>query len=154
MIFICDAMLGKLARYLRMLGLDAPYIRQGETVLSSPKEPAHTLVFTKSTAKAGRPGTILVHNNDPQEQVLEVKKYIEPYVDPDAFMTRCMECNVQLIEVRKEDIESFVPEYIYHHHDEFRTCPSCHKVYWEGSHADEMHLWLKEFLQKTLNSEA
>ena len=97
MIFICDAMLGKLARYLRMLGLDAPYIRQGETVLSSPKEPAHTLVFTKSTAKAGRPGTILVHNNDPQEQVLEVKKYIEPYVDPDAFMTRCMECNVQLI---------------------------------------------------------
>lgn len=147
MIFICDVMLGKLARYLRMLGLDAPYIRQGETALPSPEEQEHTLVFTKSTAKAGRPGTILVHSNDPQEQILEIKEHIKPHIDPSAIMTRCIECNVRLVKVRKEDIESLVPEYIYHHHDEFRTCPSCRKVYWEGSHAAEMHLWLRKFLQ-------
>ena len=54
-------------------------------------------------------------------------------------MTRCIECNVCLVEAKKEDIEPLVPEYIYHHHDTFKTCPSCRKVYWEGSHADEMH---------------
>ncbi len=58
MIFICDVMLGKLARYLRMLGLDAPYIRQGESPRSA-SEGRHTfLLLQRAAAKAGRPGTI------------------------------------------------------------------------------------------------
>lgn len=144
MIFICDVMLGKLARYLRMLGLDAPYIRQGEGPAAPPGEHEDVLFFTKDGAKAGRPGTIVVRSNDPQEQVVEIKKYIRPYIDPAAFMTRCMDCNALLVDARKEDIESLVPEYIYHHHDAFRTCPLCRKVYWEGSHAGEMHAWIKK----------
>ncbi len=28
----------------------------------------------------------------------------------------------------------------------FKTCPSCRKVYWEGSHADEMQLWIREVM--------
>ena len=147
MIFICDVMLGKLARFLRMLGLDAPYIRQGEGPGPASKEEAQSLFFTKSNAKAGRPGTVVVHSNDPQEQIVEIREYIEPYINRAAFMTRCIECNVLLAKVSKEVVEPFVPEYIYHHHNEFRTCPSCRKVYWEGSHADEMHLWLREFLR-------
>lgn len=145
MIFVCDAMLGKLARYLRMLGLDAPYARRGEDRLSLPEGRAQMLFLTKSAAKAGRPGTILVHSNDPKEQLLEIKGHIEPYIAADSAMTRCIECNVPLARARKDDIEPFVPEYVYHHNDEFRTCPSCHKVYWEGSHAHEMKVWMEDF---------
>ena len=142
MIFICDVMLGKLARYLRMLGLDAPYIRKGETAPPPPGEGQHYF-FTKSAAKKGRPGAIFVHSDDPRKQVLEIKEHIRPYIDPAAFMTRCLECNVRLVAVKKVDIEPLVPEYVYHHHDAFKACPSCRRVYWEGSHADEMNIWIK-----------
>jgi uncharacterized protein len=145
MIFICDVMLGKLARYLRMLGLDAPYIRMGEPAVPPPGKGQHCF-FTKGAAKKGHPGAILVHSNDPQEQVLEIKEYIKPHIDPSVIMTRCVECNVYLVEAKKEDIEPLVPEYIYHHHDTFKVCPSCRRVYWEGSHADEMKIWIRKVM--------
>lgn len=146
MTFVCDVMLGRLARYLRMLGLDAPYMRQGESLQSTTEGRPH-IFFTKSTVKAGRPGTVLLYNNGPREQLAEIKKYIEPFINPAEMMTRCIECNVPLVNVKKEEIEPFVPEYVYHHHNEFKTCASCRRVYWEGSHASEMHVWVKDFLK-------
>ena len=56
-------------------------------------------------------------------------------------MTRCIECNTLLESAEKADIEARVPEYIYHHHEEFKVCPSCKKVYWEGTHAEQMKKW-------------
>lgn len=145
MIFICDVMLGKLARYLRMLGLDAPYTRQGEdaTPRAGNRE---SIIFTKKTSQAGRPGVILLHSNDPHEQITEIKDHIQPYVNPSELMTRCIECNVRLVTAKKDDVEPLVPEYIYHHHDTFKVCPSCKKVYWEGSHAEEMKMWIKKVM--------
>lgn len=143
MIFICDVMLGKLARYLRILGFDARYIRQGDDPRSFPAPSPEILFLTKRKTGTIRPHTIVVQGNDPEEQLLGIKDFLEPYIDPAALMTRCLDCNTVLIDVPKEDIEPLVPEYVYHHHDSFTTCPSCKKVYWEGSHADEMHAWME-----------
>ncbi len=148
MIFVCDVMLGKLARYLRMLGLDAPYLRQGEGRPAPPME-GQGLFFTKSSVQTGRPGTVIVRSNDPREQLFEIKEYIAPHINRSATMNRCIECNVPLAEAKKLDIEPFVPEYVYHHHDEFRICPSCRRVYWEGSHTEEMDLRITEFLRES-----
>lgn len=149
MIFVCDVMLGKLARHLRMLGLDAPYIRHGESLEKHLREENVPFVFfTKRGGETGRPGFVLVLGDDPREQLREIRGRIEPYMDRAAFMTRCIECNALLTEIAKEDIEPLVPEYVYHHHVAFRVCPSCRKVYWEGSHADDMHSWLEEFLRQ------
>ena len=144
MIFVCDVMLGKLARYLRMLGLDAAYVRRCEGTAFHTGQ-GQSLFFTRSPARMDRPGCVLVHSDDPHEQVLEIKEHIRPYIDHEAFMTRCLECNVLLAEAKKEDVEPLLPEYIYHHHERFMTCPSCHKIYWEGSHADEMMVWIQDF---------
>ncbi|MDP1465653.1 Mut7-C RNAse domain-containing protein, partial [Klebsiella pneumoniae] len=81
------------------------------------------------------------------DQLLEIKEMVERHVDPALFMTRCLDCNALLIDTPREDIEPFIPEYIYHHHDRFKTCPSCRKVYWEGSHADKM----RERIEKLIN---
>ncbi len=148
MIFVCDATLGKLARSLRMLGLDAPCVRQDKDFAPLAEASVEVLFFTKSTAKAGRHGVVLVHGNDPREQVMEIRQHIEPFIDPDLVMTRCIECNVRLVGVRKEEIEPFVPEYVYHHHDTFTTCPSCRRVYWEGSHTDDMHGWIERLVKR------
>ncbi|NLT23103.1 MAG: hypothetical protein GXX82_08660 [Syntrophorhabdus sp.] len=148
MIFVCDVMLGKLARYLRTLGFDAPYIRQGEDPASFPAPSDRCVFLTRRQDRTGRPHTVVIHENDPMKQILEIKEIIERYIDPKAFMSRCLECNVPLIDTPREEIEPFVPEYIYHHHDRFRTCPSCKKVYWEGSHAEEMLEWVEKLIDR------
>jgi uncharacterized protein len=145
MIFICDVMLGKLARYLRMLGLDAPYIQQGKDAATHAAG-GEFIIFTKKTSQAGYPGVILVHSNDPHEQLEEIKDHVHPYINESEFMARCIECNVHLVDANKDDIEPLVPEYIYHHHHIFKICPSCGKVYWQGSHTDEMNLLISNFV--------
>ncbi|MEN6617129.1 MAG: Mut7-C RNAse domain-containing protein [Syntrophorhabdus sp.] len=146
MIFICDVMLGKLARYLRVLGLDTLYIRQAYDRTIFPNLPDDAIFLTKRKASAGPGRTIIIHSNDPRSQIIEIKKHIEPYIDPSRIMTRCLDCNTLLIDSSKDDIEPFVPEYVFHHYKNFKTCPSCKKVYWEGSHADEMHEWVEQFI--------
>ena len=147
MIFICDVMLGKLARYLRMLGFDARYIKQGKDIRSLPAPSAESLFLTKKKGDGSlREQTIVIQNNDPEKQVLEIMDHIKKDIDPAAFMTRCMKCNTILVDVPGEDIEQSVPEYIYHHHKAFRVCPSCKKVYWEGSHAEKMREWLRKLI--------
>jgi uncharacterized protein with PIN domain len=148
MIFVCDVMLGKLARYLRMLGFDTRYIRQGDDRASFPAPSPEALFLTKKRTGTLRSHTRIVHGNDPEEQLLEISDSIEPYIDSAAFMTRCLDCNTLLIDVPKDEIEPFVPEYVYHHQDRFTTCPSCKKVYWEGSHAHEMHAWMQRVRSK------
>jgi len=148
MIFVCDVMLGRLARYLRMLGFDTRYIRQGDDRASFPAPSPETLFLTRKRTGTLRSHTRIVRGNDPEEQLLEISDSIEPYIDSAAFMTRCLDCNTLLIDVPKDEIEPFVPEYVYHHHDRFTTCPSCKKVYWEGSHAHEMHAWMQRVRSK------
>lgn len=147
MIFICDVMLGKLARYLRMLGFDAQYIQQGEDVRSLPEPSAGSLFLTKKKGDGSlREHTIVIQSNNPDRQILEIMDHIKREIDPAAFMTRCMKCNAILVDVPGEEIEQSVPEYIYHHHKAFRVCPSCKKVYWEGSHAEKMRVWLRKLI--------
>ena len=144
MIFVCDVMLGKLARYLRMLGLDARYIHQGDDRVSFPAPSPECLFLTKRRDVTAPAHTVVIHGNDPEEQLLEIRDRIRQYIDPAALMTRCLDCNRPLVEILKAEIEPFVPEYIYHHHHRFTTCPSCKKVYWEGSHTQEMHEWIEK----------
>jgi len=148
MIFVCDVMLGKLARYLRMLGLDARYIRQGDDRVLFPAPSPESLFLTKRTDVTARAHTVVIYGNDPEEQLAEISDRIGRHVDPAALMTRCLDCNTPLVEILKEEIEPFVPEYIYHHHHRFTTCPSCKKVYWEGSHAQEMRSWIEKIVKR------
>jgi hypothetical protein len=149
MIFVCDVMLGKLARYLRTLGFDARYVRQGDDPASLPTPSDRCILLTRRQDRTGRPHTVVIRDNDAAKQILEIKEIIDRHIDPNAFMSRCLDCNILLTDTGREEIEPFVPEYIYHHHDRFKTCPSCGKVYWEGSHAEEMREWVEKLIGRT-----
>lgn len=148
MIFVCDVMLGKLARYLRILGFDAPSVRRGDDPASFPAPSAACVHLTKRQDRTARPHTVVIHANNPGDQLLEIKGMVEEYMDSAACMTRCIKCNALLADAPGEEIEPFVPEYIYHHHDRFKVCPSCRKVYWEGSHAGRMREWIEKFINR------
>ncbi len=142
MIFICDIMLGRLSRYLRMLGLDAPCAKSPGLPETSEPDKKTPYFFTRRQKGPLYERTVRIRSDRIMEQLAEIKDIIAPYVDPDTVMSRCIECNTPLVATAREDVEHHVPEYIYHHHAEFRQCPSCKRVYWGGSHTEKMKKWI------------
>jgi hypothetical protein len=140
--FICDSTLGKLTKYLRILGFDTVSINDLDMLKEYKNLADPPLLFTKRTKTKSYGPTIFIQTNRVQEQIKEIENTIKPYIDEKTFMTRCIECNALLELATKENIEARVPEYIYHHHEEFKMCPSCKKVYWEGTHMEHMKKWI------------
>jgi uncharacterized protein len=143
---ICDVMLGKLARYLRIFGLDTVYAKSADEFAQymDPDEGAGSYLFTRRLRVRSHDRVVLVQSDRPKDQLREVWPIVSPYVDPGTIMTRCIECNVPLVDVLRADIEQCVPEYIFHRYKSFKQCPSCRKVYWEGSHASHMSQFIEE----------
>jgi len=143
--FICDSMLGRLAKYLRILGLNAIYFRPSkkgaERVFEEP------YIFFTRRKKSPYSNSVYIRSDHVQDQLKEVKSIIRPYIDPSLIMTRCLKCNRELEKIEKEKVEPFVPEYVFHTQEEFRICPQCKKVYWSGSHVENMSKWIKELLE-------
>ncbi len=96
----------------------------------------------------GTAGTsvVYVQSDHVRDQIREVFPLISPYMEQRNFMTRCIPCNVSLNEVPRSEVESHVPEYVFHRHDTFRICPSCRRIYWGGSHRVRMSSFIKEVL--------
>lgn len=131
--FVADAMLGKLARWLRLMGYDVLYgvdLEEGE-IIENAKE---RTVLTRDRAlyeKVKREGhrAILVRDMDIKEQLLQMKEEgIELNVTPER--ARCPLCNGTIHKVEREKINVDVPS----NATEFFMCKDCQNVYWEGSH--------------------
>jgi uncharacterized protein with PIN domain len=141
--FICDAMLGSLARHLRILGLDTIYVRSTSDVARYRANGETPYFFTKRKFQSIPYGNaVYVESNHVTDQLKEVKKIVLPYVSERDFMRRCIKCNVLLADVNKDEVESLVPEFVFHRYSTFKSCPSCKKVYWEGTHVDRMKEWI------------
>lgn len=143
---VCDAMLGKLAKYLRILGLDAGYTRDVRILMQYQGSSDPPYFLTRSTRKPPYDRTILIRSDKVRDQLQEIKEFIQPFIDPGTVMNRCIECNVELADVEKKDIEQKVPEFIFHRYRLFRICTKCGKVYWEGSHTTGMASLVREIV--------
>lgn len=145
--FICDAMLGKLAKYLRILGLDAEYANSPAVLDRYKGEVELPCFLTKRLKGITYPKVVFIRSDRPRDQLLEVKEIIRPFINREKIMNRCIECNVELADVDKSDIEQYVPEFVFHQYSLFRICPQCRKVYWEGSHAAHMGDLIREIME-------
>ncbi len=144
--FVCDVMLGKLAKYLRVLGFDTIYIRRPEALEDFKRAKSERFFLTRRKRETGYRKTVHINSELPLQQLRELKGLIRPYVKDGAVLNRCIECNEELVDVEKADVEPLVPEFVFHAYERFRMCPSCGKVYWEGSHAASMSALIKEIL--------
>ncbi len=144
--FVGDAMLGKLAKYLRLLGFDAAYAANPAALERIRLHEGDRVLLTRRKGPTRFPTTILIHSEIAREQLKELKALIKPAIRRDAVFNRCLECNAELVEADKADIEPDVPEFVFHHYTHFKRCPSCKRVYWEGSHTVGMEALLEEML--------
>ena len=144
--FVCDAMLGKLAKYLRIFGLDTVYARtRGEFEhYMAPDKGTDQYLFTRRLHIRYGDRIVLVRSEKPKDQLREIWQIVSPCVNPSDIMGRCIRCGVPLVDVPRDDIEPYVPEYIFHKYKRFRRCPACGKIYWEGSHAAHMSQFIEE----------
>lgn len=145
--FICDSMLGKLAKHLRILGLDAEYMNAPGTLNRFNGQPNPPYFLTRTLRNTPYKKVVIIKSDTARAQLLEIKEIIRPYINPNTIMNRCIECNVELVDVKKNDIEQKIPEFVFHQYEQFRKCSKCGKVYWEGSHATNMAQLVREIIE-------
>ncbi|HTY23778.1 MAG TPA: Mut7-C RNAse domain-containing protein [Desulfomonilaceae bacterium] len=123
--FDVDGTLGRLAKWLRILGFDAAYPRS---------VPSPGRYFVTPRELSGDPRVVTVTAKDPMQQLKQVLSELELRADPDRFFTRCVICNVPVIEIPRTQVVGRVPKMIIRMKSEFHECPKCGRIYWEGSH--------------------
>lgn len=140
--FIADSMLGRLAKWMRTMGCDVSYYRKigdGELVDTALRE--GRLILTRDTLlikrRKAKGNYFLVEGNSYKEQLRQVIRHfgIDPYKD---LLTRCVECNIPLVDIKKETVKDGVPEYVFETQERFRSCPKCGRIYWSATHKDDI----------------
>lgn len=135
---LCDHMLGSLARWLRFMGYDTAYPEPGpDRALIERARAEDRILLTRDKQLAARvQGAVAVRSDDLEEQIREVATVLRlQLVDP---LSRCSLCNEILVPLPLGEVEGLVPEGVRSRHHEFWRCPSCQRVYWQGSHWDKM----------------
>ena len=140
--FVCDVMLGRLARWLRVLGYSAAYFRQiDDDELAAYAREKGLFLITRDTRIVERsdigPHLLLVEN-DSFEQLKLVVARLGLRVDRERAFSRCVECNEPLAAVEKSEIRGLVPPFVYSRQDRFSRCPSCGRIYWPATHHRKM----------------
>ena len=147
--FVADRMLGKLAKWLRVLGYDVVYLRQAadEKIVERLREGRIFLTRGRRAGSWQELGRVFVVTaNEPQKQLREVVRGLGlAMIDAELF-SRCLSCNCLLDTVNREEVRAEVPDYIYQTQSQFHRCCDCGKVYWPGSHSEKMRQQLAETL--------
>jgi len=150
--FIADRTLGKLVKGLRMLGYDTVYFR-GEDFhqlihLARQEDRIILTRDTKLAAKRPKDWILTIMENNPSCQLKEVPQKGCLSLDEEIFYTRCLLCNEQIEEIPRAQAEGKVPDFIFHQQKDFFRCPQCDRIYWQGSHLENMTKKVME-LRKT-----
>ncbi len=148
--FIADAMLGRLARWLRIIGYDVTYessISDDDLIAKAIRE--HRVILTmdrKLTDRESARNSLLIKSPSYKEQLKQVITHYNIDYKSGIF-TRCLICNGLLEPVGKEKIKDKVPPYVYSTQDEFDICPQCGRIYWSGTHRVKMLGMLGEIMK-------
>ncbi len=155
--FIADSMLGRLSRWLRLIGYDTLYYPhvEGRLLLKSARQ-ENRILLTRNTHLVKVRGLgrhLLLTDNDPFKQLkcvvtaFDLDPHGEIKLGQPRMLSRCADCNACLVEVSREEVKHSVPEYVYRTSNVFRNCPGCGKVYWDGTHPEKFRKKLSEILQ-------
>lgn len=138
--FVADSMLGRLAKWLRVLGYDTIYrscyqphvidllVKDGRILLSRRKD---------LTGKYSN--SVMIYENNVERQIVGLKRSMGLIPDHTKWFCRCLICNTLLQEIHPNDALGNVPDYVFHQNMKgIHYCPSCGRYYWPGSHKTRM----------------
>lgn len=129
--------LGRLAKWLRIFGLDSVYFKQprfAKLLLTAMKE--DRIILTKNTRIGKHRGVRIVRITSDilSEQLAQAFKELDITPEQDKMFRRCTICNEELKNIAKDEVKSKVPELVFAAQEKFLACPKCSRIYWQGSH--------------------
>jgi uncharacterized protein with PIN domain len=152
--FIVDNNVGKLAKWLRMMGYDtlffngsddsrmvATALAEGRVILTK-----DTQIMKRRVVTSGRLKAILIKSDKPELQMHQVIDTLKLDCQFKPF-TICLECNQPLEERSKEAVKDRVPPYVFQTQRQYMECPACHRIYWRGTHWQAMTQRLKNLMK-------
>jgi hypothetical protein len=147
---MCDDMLGTLAKWLRVAGVDCDYAggmsddglvevaRGGRTVLTRDRG---------LVARCGDRG-LYVESDDLGLQLLQVMAAMPGLVEGSEPLSRCLVCNVEVVDAAPDEVAGRVPPGVLERTREFWRCPRCDRVYWTGTHVADMERRLRGLVER------
>jgi uncharacterized protein with PIN domain len=145
--FVADAMLGKLSKWLRVLGYDAHHqsFYPGD-LLDRLAQEGRTLLSRRPQTVEKHLHALLIRSDRLTEQIQEVREKSGITAPRSKWFTRCLRCNVRLRKATTEKTRENVPEYVFHENaGEIRFCPSCGRFFWPGTHRARMEKQLEQW---------
>jgi uncharacterized protein with PIN domain len=139
--FAADSMLGRLAKWLRLIGVDTTYdpAWRDETLLRHTLAGGRVLLTRDSRLLRRRrlPEHLFLHSDDFRMQLREVlSRYpIDPFA---GLLCLCSRCNERLVPLTLALARPRVPPYVAAHNTRFAECPCCRRVYWPATHVARM----------------
>lgn len=153
--FFVDAMLGNIAKKLRLLGYDTKYSSDiaDNDLIESAKEEQRIIVSKDnelvSKARNSNVKSILLQKSSENEQLFEIinemniKKLV---ISGDS--ARCPKCNFHTIPTEKDIIRNEVPQGVLEFNNKFWKCENCNQVYWEGTHIKNLKKLIDEMNER------
>jgi len=150
--FVVDCMLGKLAKWLRILGFDVAYFNKAEDgkLLSLARKEGRVLLTRdhRLRAEARDVRALLIESENWKEQLEQVleefhlKRTVKPY-------SRCLQCNVELKALSKRTAKNLVAPFVYEQAAAFAICPACGRVFCQGTHFGDMDSKIGQILGRS-----
>ncbi len=148
--FMANGMLGKLTRWLRMLGHDVKYSRSlnDEQLIEIAKRERRILLTRDlelyRQASVQGINAFFVERTTEAKKLANLAKRFNLKLEFDVTVSRCPKCNTRIKPIPKERIIGKVPETTASYYDEFWECPSCEQIYWQGAHWGRIQATLRE----------
>ncbi|HSA95130.1 MAG TPA: Mut7-C RNAse domain-containing protein [Acidobacteriota bacterium] len=152
MTFVADCMLGRLAKWLRILGFDVVYFSKAEDrELVAIARREGRILLTRDTGliekTAKRPNRLFIRSDDWEAQIAQVLDELELW-DEVRANTRCIACNLPLKPLSRERARNLVTPYVGESATAFAVCPGCERVFWQGTHYGDMEKKIERLLER------
>ena len=149
--FVVDCMLGKLAKWLKILGFDALFFSKIEDdALLDIAADENRVLLTRDTGlieKSKRVKLLFIESENWRTQVEQVLDEFDLWRDVKPN-SRCIECNVRIKDLPRERAKNLVTPFVFENADTFALCPDCGRVFWRGTHLKDMETKIDDFLKK------
>ncbi len=155
-----DHNVGKLAKWLRMLGYDTLFFSgDNDSRMVAMAQDEDRVILTKDTqimkrrvVTNGQIKIILIQSDEPELQIHQVIDTLGLNSQFRPF-TICLECNQPLVEKGKHQVKELVPPYVFQTQSQYMECPTCHRIYWRGTHWQAMTEKLKRFISGSVEEQ-
>lgn len=150
--FLADRMLGKLARYLLILGIDTDYFTQPDRqqLIDLAKKQGRVILTRDSKVRnvLALPEYLFIRDDLVENQFRQVVDHFALSLDEKQLFSRCLRCNQPLVKKPPEEIKPFIPPYIFNTQQKFSLCSQCQRVYWKGTHQKRMEEMIRSLFDK------